>query len=95
MEGLQHIASLVFVFALLGVALWALRRGGRISGFSLGKGFSLPSGRARSLSSIDRLALSPQHALHLIRLGDREMVVATYPQGCTVLAERPSGEAAS
>jgi len=89
------MAGVLFVFALLGAALWALRRGARMPGFSLRQGFSLPPGRTRRLASVDRLALSPHHALHLVRLGDREMVVATHPQGCTVLTERKTQAAAS
>lgn len=82
MEGLQQLAGVVTVFALLGAALWLLRRTGRYPGITL------PSGKTRVLSSVDRLALSPQHTLHLVRMGDREMIVATHPQGCTVLGER-------
>lgn len=38
-----------------------------------------------ALQSVQRLALTPQHTLHILRLRNREIVVATHPQGCTVL----------
>ena len=47
-----------------------------------------PAGRGRSLESVERLALTPQHSLHLVRIGGREVVVATHPQGCALLTER-------
>jgi flagellar biogenesis protein FliO len=45
----------------------------------------------RSLEALERLALTPQHSLHLVRIGGREVVVATYPQGCVLLTERALG----
>jgi hypothetical protein len=71
------------VFCLLGAMLWVLR--GRTSF----QGFRLPGNNkdARSLESLDRLVLTPQHSLHLIRLRDKEVLLATYPQGCTVISE--------
>lgn len=89
MDVVRQVAAVMAVFSLLGLALWALRRGGSALPFPL------PAGRSRLLASVDRLALSPQHALHLVRLGDRELVVATHPQGCTVLTERKSQEPSS
>ena len=89
MEELRQISGVLAVFALLGLALWTLRRGGRLS---LRSRFAT---RGKELASVDRLALSPQHALHLVRLGSRELVVATHPQGCTVIREgRAKGAAA-
>ncbi|MEQ1945891.1 MAG: flagellar biosynthetic protein FliO [Bryobacteraceae bacterium] len=83
---MRQLAGVLAVFVLLGAVLWTLRRAGRLTGVTL------PSGRKRALSSVDRLVLSPQHTLHLVRMGDREMIVATHPQGCTVLGERPVEE---
>ena len=87
MEIARQMTGMMFVFALLGAALWAVRRGGALS---FGRVLRTPS-RARSLESIERLALTPQHSLHLVRIGGREVVVATYPQGCALLTERGPG----
>jgi flagellar biogenesis protein FliO len=77
----------MLVFALLGAAMWVLRRGGRL-GF--GGGMRI-SGRGRALESVERLTLTPQHSLHLVKIGGREVVVATYPQGCALLTDRTQG----
>jgi flagellar biogenesis protein FliO len=74
MEMVRQIASLVLVFSLLGFVLWkvkALRPGLRKSG--------------RALQSIERLTLSPQHTLHLLRVNGRDLLLATHPHGCTAL----------
>ena len=39
----------------------------------------------KRLESIERLTLTATHSLHLVRIGEREVVVATHPQGCTLL----------
>jgi flagellar biogenesis protein FliO len=41
--------------------------------------------KTRSLEAAERLALTPQHSIHLIRVHGREVVIATHPQGCTVI----------
>ena len=93
---LRQILSVLLVFGVLGATLFALRRGGlgsRDSGFlrwgrldwsSLR--FRAAPARTRSLATMERLALTPQHSLHLVRIQGREMVVATHPHGCTVLS---------
>lgn len=80
MEIVRQALAILAVFALLGAALWTLRRGGRMA---LRGG----SRKCRSLESIERLALTPQHALHLVRIRGREVVVATHPEGCAVLVD--------
>ena len=83
MEIVRQVLSILFVFALLGGVLWAVRRK---------TGLWPPSGRqAKSLHSIERLALSPQHALHIVHIEGRRLVVATHPQGCTLLTELNNG----
>jgi len=97
MDVLRQVFSVLLVFSLLGAALWALRRGGRISfqGFtfsSLARKRAL--GNTRSMIAVERLALTPQHTLHLVRINGREVLVATHPQGCSVVstvAERAMG----
>lgn len=78
MEIARQVLSVLFVFGLLGAALWTLRRGGRVS-------FKGSAGKLRSLQSVERISLTPNHALHLVRIRGREVVVATHPQGCVVL----------
>ena len=84
MEMIQQISAIAAVFGLLAAAVWLLRRGG-VARFTLPR---LGEGRRQaSLESIERLALTPQHALHLVKIGGRELVVATHPQGCALLLD--------
>ncbi len=94
---LRQILSVLVVFALLGGALFALRRGSlgslasgairwRSPGWSSAL-FTRAPARTKSLAAMERLALTPHHALHLVRIQGREVVVATHPRGCTVLSE--------
>ena len=76
----HEIAALATVFALLGAAMWAL---GQRAG-------AMRNGAAKSLHAIERLALTPQHTLHLVRAAGRELVIATHPHGCTLVAEQPA-----
>ena len=79
----RQAASIAFVFALL-AALWLIRRRGIPRVFDRG-----PARRTRALHAVERLPLTPQHTLHLLRVqfqGEgRELVVATHPAGCTTL----------
>jgi flagellar biogenesis protein FliO len=82
MDIARQSLAITFVFALLWLALWLLKRKGAIRP-RLGKNHNAP----RRLESRDRLALSAQHSLHLIRAGEREMVLAVHPAGVTVVCE--------
>jgi flagellar biosynthetic protein FliO len=67
------------VLLLLGATLLALRRRG-FAGVALGR----KSG-ARRMECVERLPLGPQQVLHLVRLGETELLVASSPSGCTLL----------
>lgn len=77
MEAFREVLSVLIVFLLLGAALWKLRH--------------RTSKKGRSLEPVEKIALTPQHALHLIRIEGREILVATHPQGCTLI-EHPTLE---
>jgi flagellar biogenesis protein FliO len=81
MDSLQGILPVILVLALLaGVVIWLKRSGLPRLGVKLG-------GRARSsrLQVLERLPLSPQHSLQLVRVADRGLLVAIHPGGCTVV----------
>jgi hypothetical protein len=55
------------------------------------RGAGPPRPRAR-LERLERLALSPQHMLHLVRLGEKVLLVASSPGGCVLLESHALGE---
>ena len=90
METTRQVLAVVFVLALLGAALWALRRGaGPLQARRRGQG------KAKALQVVERVTLTPQHSLHVVRAGAGEWILATHPQGCTVISESKSSGAAA
>jgi flagellar biosynthetic protein FliO len=81
MEVIEQMMAVGLVLALLGGSLWWLRRRGLA-------GLALPRRAAgRRMELIERLPLGPNHALHLVRVADRELLVASSPSGCSVIEE--------
>jgi hypothetical protein len=85
MDVLRQVFSVLLVFSLLGAVLWGLRRGGKVSfrGVFAGK---RTQGHTRSIVVLERLVLTPQHTLHMLRINGCEVLIATHPQGCTLVA---------
>jgi flagellar biosynthetic protein FliO len=77
MDWIRQIAAIAFVFGLLGGALWWLRRRG-MAGWR-------PAGSSPKMAVIDRLRLTPQHSVHIVRVGKRNFVIAVHTNGCTLL----------
>ena len=81
MEPMEQGAAVLLVLVLLGATLYALR----------GKGLQMVmarragGGSQRQLESIERLPLTPQHSLHLVRVEDRTVLIAVSPSGCSIL----------
>jgi len=80
----RQLISLLLVFALLA---FTLRKFGRSRGSFLARLKNLPMKSTRSLEQLERLALTPQHTLHVVRIDAREVVLATHVRGCTLLCE--------
>jgi flagellar biogenesis protein FliO len=76
MDSVQPLAAIVLVMAALGGLLLLLKKRGRMA---------FVAGPARRLEVVERVALGPQHALHLVRTGDRFLLVATAPGSCQLL----------
>jgi hypothetical protein len=90
MDVLRQVFSVLLVFSLLGAVLWVLRRGKTISFRGFGKRFigkRTPS-HTRSMVAVERMALTPNHVLHVVRFNGRDLLVATHPQGCTLVTEQ-------
>lgn len=87
MEVLEQMTAVVAVLALLGGSLWFLRR----RGFA---GLSVPRRRClRQIECLERVPIGPQHTLHLVRVGERELLLAASPAGCTLIEAMPRREA--
>ena len=83
MEAIQQMAAVAVVLLLLGATLWVLRRRG-LAGVSLGSKHA-----ERRIQSLERLSLGPQHTLHLLRVGETELLVASSPTGCSLVERFP------
>ena len=79
MQLAEQMVSLLAVFGLLAMAVWAL---GKKSGRSWFAFRRQPSAKA-SMLLVERLVLTPHHVLHLIRIGERASLVATHSHGVT------------
>jgi len=82
MDVIRQSLAITFVFLLLWAALWFLRkkRGILFTPSRTNKGF---------LETRGKLALSAQHAVHVVRIGDRDLVLAVHPSGITLLCDLP------
>jgi flagellar biogenesis protein FliO len=89
MDTLQPLLAVFFVLALLGGALFVLKKRGAAS-FRFTR--QSPPG-VRRMEVLERLTLSPQHALHVVRVGGRSLVVATAPTSCHLLCDVERTEA--
>jgi hypothetical protein len=80
MEYLQQTLAVLAVFGILGGALWWLRGRG-FARFSI----SAPKKSQGVLSQVERLPLSATHSLHLVRMADRAILIASWPGGCQAI----------
>lgn len=78
METIEQMLAALAVLALLGATLWWLRRKGMAAPLLARKS-------GRRLELLERLPLTAQHSLHLVRIADRALLVAVSPSGCAVL----------
>lgn len=85
MDLLQPVAAIVFVIGLLAAALLVLRKRGAAT-------FRLPGSAGsprRKLEVLERVALGPQHSVHLVRVGERCLLIGTAPSSCQLLETWP------
>lgn len=76
MEIFRQLLAVLLVLALLGAAVAAARR-------KSWRGRVAPA----MLESRGKLALSARHSIHLIKIGDRNLIVALHPEGITFLGD--------
>jgi flagellar biosynthetic protein FliO len=83
METVSQLGAVALVLALLGSALWWLRR----------RGLALPAVSrrpGRRMECLERLPLGPQHTLHLVEVGDTTLLIASAPGGCSLVRSFPA-----
>jgi flagellar biogenesis protein FliO len=78
---MNQFLAVTVVLAALGGTLWWLRRNGFASMLPVRRG------AARRMECLERLSLSPQHTLHLVRMDGKVLVVASSPAGCSLMHE--------
>ena len=81
MQLTEQIGMVLLVFALLGGLLWFAKKRG-VAAFPIG---ARRTGSARRMEVLERIPLTPQHALHLVRVAERTVLIATAPSSCTLL----------
>ena len=88
MDFVAKLGAVGLVLAALGAMLWWLRWRGAARFPALGR-------KRRRMEHLERLSLGPQHALHLVRLGEHLVLVAASPAGCTLVERFPDAEIGS
>lgn len=89
MNGVQYAGAIVLVLSLLLLLLGVLKRKGVAQ-------FQFPLGQRSSqkmMEVLERLPLTAQHSLHLIRVRGDVMLVSVSPSGCVLLREGERGAA--
>jgi flagellar biogenesis protein FliO len=81
MDWLRQIAAIALVFGLLAAALLWLRSHG-MAGWK--------ATASRKITLVDRLRLTPQHSVHIVRVGKRNFLIAVHANGCTLLDSLPA-----
>jgi flagellar biogenesis protein FliO len=76
MEFLQQGLALVLVFGLLGTALWFVKTR---------QNPNLRVRGERRIQVLERVALTPQHTLCLVKVDDRLVMIGTAPSSCQVI----------
>ena len=82
----EQTLAIFLVLGLLAGSLWLLRRKG-FAAVNLGFGGAASS---RRMELVERLALTPQHSLHLVRVEGRFILIGVSPQSCTSLESLPA-----
>ena len=84
MEMFQQLFVIAVVLGgLCALVWWLKRRGLAVSRSPFSR--RSQSGEGPRLEVIDRLALTPQHSLHLVKLADRTLLIGLSPNGCNLL----------
>ena len=81
MELARSLFGVAVLFGLLAALVWIARKKGTLIGLSR----TGPHGRI--LEVVERVALTSNHSVHLLRAGDRTLIVGVHGSGLTVLGD--------
>ena len=81
MDAIRQFTAIGLTLLLLAGSLWWLRRKGLAQWRRSRPG--------RVMEVIESRTLAPGHTLHLVRIADRVLALATHNGGCTLLEARP------
>jgi flagellar biogenesis protein FliO len=83
---MQQLMIAAAVLAGLGGSIWLLQRRGfaKFGGLSKFGGFAVRRPE-RKLQIIEKLQLTPQHSLCLVRMEGRTLLISTAPSSCRLL----------
>ncbi len=81
-----QISAVFFVLLLLIATLWFLRRKGVAN---LSFAMTQRIARQKLMQVIERVPLTANHSLHLVRIHDRVILIGVSPSGCTQLESFP------
>lgn len=85
MDAFQQATAVITVMGVLIGSLWLLRQRGIVSW----RGLARSNQCERKLQVVERVQLSPQHCLCLVRIEHRTLLIGTSPSDCRVLTEDP------
>jgi flagellar biosynthetic protein FliO len=85
--GAQLVRTSVALLIVCVAAWWLVRYAAR-------RGMLGASTRGRHMTVLERVSLDPRRALHLVRVGDRVLVLGASEEGLRTLAELPASELA-
>ena len=88
----QQILAICLVLGLLLATLALLRRKG-LAQFPAALRSS--SARPREMQVIERIALGPQHSLHLVHVRDSVFLIGVGPSGCSKIDAFPNNQLAT
>ena len=80
MDVLRQFTAIALTLLLLAASLWWLRRKGLAQWRRARPG--------RVMEVIESRTLAPGHTLHLVRIADRVLAIATHNGGCALLEAR-------
>jgi flagellar biogenesis protein FliO len=79
----RQFLGVLLVLAILVAALYVLKQ----RGWARFTGMRVLGGSERIMKVVERIPLTAQHAVHLVQIGQRRVVIASSPRSCQLITE--------